>query len=755
MPLLLRTPAPHPTESLLGYVLRLSEDNGYDSPWHVLVQAGIHQGEIASPSFPIHKLASVTGRPSTAYESIAYRAPGKAIGYQLLGHHLGDSSVCRSLRLRRPAFCLCCAEESGLIDAFWDLGFAIACPRHRAGLTTACSSCSQGLSWFRPGLLQCKCGADLRESSRSEANEAVLALMEVLRAKLHGDLPSPWAQSSTPCGALAALSLRELVALIRQLGSFALLAESGSSTGSDEAIVKAAAESLSEWPRRFHQLLRKLGELPGARMDSPSLVVRLGAFYSAMLKGRPEHAFLKDEFIQFGAQEWGEGLVDVRMLSAGTDRRFTSRAELARRTGIDPRTLSKWALAGKLSIMEVENSRGRRYVADAAELPAKSDAPGYLIEERRAAQLLRLPVAVLATLKGSHYVAAHSPAMKRGYHSADIETFRLKLSGRIAATAPLPVSISADETITLEAVMRQTRFGGAGNKAAFLGGYLDGGIEGFQVTGGVQTEVVFLRSTVDTFARSGRASSEAISRADAGKMLACGTKMVDALIADGHIRSSTEYGGRVLKASVDAFLERYVPLPLIAVELGTKTTVLLRQSDELDLAVLQFTDIRGARAAFVSREQVSRLRESRTQLQKTRRVQPVEALRHYIEELSRSGKRLPRKGLVPNKVEIARACGFDRGLFTKNAAISELLQRADREDRFKFKLSILESPALHLRQYLRHLSASGIPLPRRGGRPNKVQIARACGINRNVLHGSPELLLLLDAHADTGSGPAS
>lgn len=666
-------------ESLLGYVLRLSEDNGYDSPWRVLVQAGIHQGEIASPGFPLHKLASVTGWPPAVYEPIAYRAPGKAIGYRLLGHHLGDSSVCRPLRLHRPAFCPCCAEESGFIDAFWDLGFAIACPRHRTGSTTLCSSCGQGLSWFRPGLLQCKCGADLREAAPSEASNAVLDLMEVLRAKLHGDRTSPSAPGSLPCGALATLSLRELVALIRQLGCFALLAASGSTTGGDEAIVQAAAESLAEWPRRFHQLLRNLSDLPGTRTDSPSLVAMLGPFYSAMLKGRPERAFLRDEFIRFGAQEWGEGLVDARMLSEGADRRFTSRAALARRTGVDPRTLSKWASEGKLSIKTVESGRGKRYVADASELPAKSDAPGCFIEERCAARLLGLPVAVLAALKGSHYVAEHSPAMKRGYHSADVEVFRLKLLSRAAAARPLSADISTPETITLGAVMRQVRFGGAGNKAAFLGGYLDGGIEGFQMTGSGHCKIVFLRSMVDAYARLSRASGESISRTDAGKMLACSSAVVSMLAADGHIHPGSEQRERVQKASVDSFLERYVPLPHIAAELHTKVPVLLGLAERLGLTVLKIGA--GQQAwTVVPRKQAAQLREVRTAHRRQRRPPPIDALRQYLEELARSGARIPRKGVVPNKAEIARVCGFDRGLFSRNAEIGRLLKRAHLED---------------------------------------------------------------------------
>lgn len=755
MSLLLRTPQPHPTESLLGYVLRISEENGYDSPWHVLVQAGIHQGEMASPGFPHHKLSSLTGRPHTAYEAIAYRDSGKTIGYQLLGHHLGDSSACRPLRLRRPAFCPCCADEVGFIDAFWDLEIAIACSRHRTGLTKACPACGLGLSWFRPGLLQCQCGADLREAVRPGASDAVVALMEVLRAKLHGEVPSLSAPGSLPSGALTMLSLKELIALVRQLGSFALLAATGSSEGGDEAIVEAAAESLAEWPMRFHQLLRRLGELPSARTDTPSLVARLGVFYSTLLKGRPEHAFLRDEFIRFGAQQWGEGLVDARMLSVGADPRFTSRAALARRTGIDPRTLSKWAEEGKLSIKAVESGSRTRYVADASELPAKSDAPGQIIEERLAARLLGLPVAVLAALKGSHYVAANSPAIKRGYHSADVEVFRLKLLGRAATAGPLAADVPACDAITLDAVMRQMRFGGAGHKAAFLGSYLDGDVEGFHVPGSGQSELVFLRSTVDAYARASRASGASISRTDASKMLACSAAVVAALVAVGHLHANSEPHGRVLKASVDSFLERYVPLPLIAAESQTKAATLLRLSEQSGLTLLRITAGRGGCAAFVLREQALRLRELRPALRGRLRPSPGEALRRYLEDLARSGVRLPRKGSVPNKAEIARACGFDRGLFSKDAEIGRLLQRANHDDGLRFQLSITESPSLRVERYLQRLTASGLPVPRRGGKLNKLQIAQGCGVNRNVLNANPELLQMLDAHIDARPGPAA
>src|SRR5271157_925506 len=50
-PLLVRHSAPFPTESLFGYILRLSEENGYTTPWSLFLLAQIRQHEARSPAF--------------------------------------------------------------------------------------------------------------------------------------------------------------------------------------------------------------------------------------------------------------------------------------------------------------------------------------------------------------------------------------------------------------------------------------------------------------------------------------------------------------------------------------------------------------------------------------------------------------------------------------------------------------------------------------------------------------------------------
>lgn len=56
------TPAPMPTESMMGFILRTSEVNGYDSPNFILRHAGMTENEIRSARPPIYKLAQLYAR---------------------------------------------------------------------------------------------------------------------------------------------------------------------------------------------------------------------------------------------------------------------------------------------------------------------------------------------------------------------------------------------------------------------------------------------------------------------------------------------------------------------------------------------------------------------------------------------------------------------------------------------------------------------------------------------------------------------
>ncbi len=259
-PLLVRTPAPLSNESLFGFVLRVSEANGYDSPRHPLRLADIFRGQVFAAGFPVDRFAKVLGVNGDDLSVIAHRQDqGTTRQYKILGHSLGRSLRNAPLRLHHPAFCSQCVEEAGHIDAFWDLEAAIACPTHRCFVIRQCPACAAPVNWRRPGLLKCACGAQLTNKLLSPPEEAVIELMGFLKAKLHHlpltDLPNT---SGFPVRWFDAMPLRWLLELLHLLGPHNLEEGEDIDRGM-HSVIAASANVLEQWPLGYHRLLTKIG----------------------------------------------------------------------------------------------------------------------------------------------------------------------------------------------------------------------------------------------------------------------------------------------------------------------------------------------------------------------------------------------------------------------------------------------------------------------------------------------------------------
>src|ERR1035437_112725 len=68
--LLVRHPAPFTTESLLGYILRLTEENGYRTPYVLLHMIG--RERFRDPRLPLRELARIAHRELSELQAIAY-----------------------------------------------------------------------------------------------------------------------------------------------------------------------------------------------------------------------------------------------------------------------------------------------------------------------------------------------------------------------------------------------------------------------------------------------------------------------------------------------------------------------------------------------------------------------------------------------------------------------------------------------------------------------------------------------------------
>jgi hypothetical protein len=183
-PLLVRHPAPFPTESLLGYILRLSEENGYTTPWSLFVLAQITPHEARSTGIKMAKLALVSNRSQAELQSISYRWPGDhPRSCRLLGHLLTPLE----LVVTRPRMCPECVAAKGFIEAHFDLALMTGCPVHRRSLLCRCPGCRSPLRWFRRGLLECDCGASLRNVSLPAISGAEVDLLDIMRRPIAAD----------------------------------------------------------------------------------------------------------------------------------------------------------------------------------------------------------------------------------------------------------------------------------------------------------------------------------------------------------------------------------------------------------------------------------------------------------------------------------------------------------------------------------------------------------------------------------------
>src|SRR4030095_7517498 len=149
---LLRTPAPRPGESFPGYLLRLTEENSYDSLRWIPEQAGLtvdptrgQWADLWTPGPHITLLCEMTGLSQAELAS--------------LQEPLAPDCL---VRWKAPKVCpSCLREESGCRKA-WDVLPFTVCPVHRIILVDSCHHCEHPISWARASISVCRCGYDWR-----------------------------------------------------------------------------------------------------------------------------------------------------------------------------------------------------------------------------------------------------------------------------------------------------------------------------------------------------------------------------------------------------------------------------------------------------------------------------------------------------------------------------------------------------------------------------------------------------------------
>lgn len=589
---LVRHPAPFSTESFLGYILRLSQVNGYVSPWTLFALAGMKQSEIRTTGIRCDRLAIIANRNVSELDAIAYSAPeGHPRWCRILGHPvvLGD------VDLHAPKFCPRCVEEKGFIEAHWDLTLMVACPIHRCLLISRCPKCEKSLRWFRPGLLECECEAQVMDVDQTIISQELASLVGVIRRKVlkeKADIANP---SLMPLVVLLAMDLRAILSVIRTLGKHRLLADNDRSTNDPCQIVTRAAEVLANWPKNFVRLLQDLGKrmLVGGKSG---VCAQFQSIYGSLFKNKaiasPKQIdFLRKAFLEFVTSHWDGGFVDHKLLkalnaTASTKKRFITQTEFASRLGVQQSTAVRFLNKQEVPPARIQSGGSRRFLIDSEKMTISKTMPGTIYRVREAAKLLGFSVSVLQALKvAGVYEVSNMLPTRAGYHERDIESLSYRL---LSLSLTKKVSMGMTEVIAMRDVLSGRHYS-TEIKVSVVPAILSKGIETVANADETAGGLLIDRDAYHAFVQlaRNRAAGNASSPAEAAKALLCDASTIPGLMEAGLLEGSkTPTGLRITDASIQEFKRTFVSLACLAKELHTTTRALMRRCVENDVEML-------------------------------------------------------------------------------------------------------------------------------------------------------------------------
>jgi hypothetical protein len=277
-------------------------------------------------------------------------------------------------------------------------------------------------------------------------------------------------------------------------------------------------------------------------------------------------------------------------------------------------------------------------------------------------------------------------------------------------------------------------------------------------TGDTLGEIFFDRERVTTLAEASRAviADGALTQKQAAQTIGCDVQVISGLLHGKYLRNVTRGKSvRIDADSVGLFAQSYVPLARCAADWATSSPRLKQLCRQARIKVLEIAHYENGKSPFIKRRDTQLLHEAfiddnRTKSDRTpkeTKPNPVDQLRAYLQNLADNDQPLPWRGGLPNKIAIARACGFDRDVFYTNPEAIGLFRAFVHKERHRRIAAgdFADPPIARLLGYLEQLKQSGESLPTRCGRPNKSVIAGNAGVDRDLFYRNNEATRMLEA----------
>jgi len=354
--------------------------------------------------------------------------------------------------------------------------------------------------------------------------------------------------------------------------------------------------------------------------------------------------------------------------------------------------------------------------------------------------------------ESGHYPINNLPKYLSGFHEADLKNFTQLL---LKKSTTISENNLNDSFISLNYILQEKRFWSKKGKASIVAAYLDNKILSTGRTSESIKDIWFHKADVENFLSKSRmkTNEKTISQVEVAKLIGCMLDAVPVLISNGYLIGLAGPNRlRVKYESANKFLKQYVSFSALSIKLNTSSERLLAFYQKSGIKVLSLETNKGNITSFIKKEKVSLLsyQISRNPTRKLKQKKYVEAnissfmkVKYYLKHLKKKDIPFPRIGLKINKSKIAKACGLTRNLFYYDSKAEEMLESFNQEEIERRGIRGKDDLG-NLFRYLENLKKSNSPLPiAHKGKPNKLVIAHACGIDRNIFYKNPKATAIL------------
>jgi hypothetical protein len=440
---LLITLNPEKDESFIGYIVRLIESNGYETPSWIFSLSGIDYMELQwkftfvfSRSKKLENLAKLTGSTLDDLLSLLYLPAKSQIPnednheFDFFGALLNRSII----RPHCPKVCPKCLAESGYSRRIWDCSLVTACPIHECVLLDTCPDCRRRIKCVRDRLCVCSCGCDWREINLAVLPDEQLNVSRRIY-QLCGVVPGEESlpESESP---LQTLGLRDFIRVIAFMaGLFGKLAWA---TGRPSRSIKLRNQELhtlftkahkvfETWPLNFHQFLRVQSK--GKKRLSPhngeldtALKREFGSFYERLYEDlrEPQFDFIREAFAEFLTERVKSQSEPTAIVHADTScgaDTYISVVQARRLLKITHRAIFDLIKSGEIDSVIKNEGTTVRYLLRLSDVESVKDKFQQAISSRTLANQLGVDCKVIRQLAKAGHLEIKSRRARDGYHT--------------------------------------------------------------------------------------------------------------------------------------------------------------------------------------------------------------------------------------------------------------------------------------------------------------------------------------------------